>query len=139
MKEDRGAEDCAAKQESTKMAPPTAADFLKAVQAEAPTQKAKKKSMKGKKATYQHQAPVTQAAADSPPFPAYLPLSYQAANGSKATSPTFPAAPAEKDFKKVCSKAASHIARKLPPAALPMDTAVVGTVLLKLSSPSGSF
>ncbi|KAH7957310.1 hypothetical protein HPB52_017366 [Rhipicephalus sanguineus] len=123
MEEDHEAEDCAAKRKSTRAAPPTAADFLKTAQARAPARKAKKRS-RGKKATRQQQAPATQA---------------KAANSSKDTTPAAPLSPAEEDFKEACSKAASRRARKLASAALPVDSAVVGTVLFKPSAPGGSF
>ncbi|XP_049271246.1 nucleolar and coiled-body phosphoprotein 1-like [Rhipicephalus sanguineus] len=60
--------------------------------------------------------------------------------GKKATrQQQAPATQAEEDFKEACSKAASRRARKLASAALPVDSAVVGTVLFKPSAPGGSF
>ncbi|KAH7943088.1 hypothetical protein HPB52_004914 [Rhipicephalus sanguineus] len=123
MEEDHEAEDCAARRKGTKAAP-TAADFLRTAKTRAPARKAKKRSKKGKKATRQQQAPATQA---------------KAAYSSQDTTPAAPPPPAEEDFKEVCSKAASCRARKLESAALPVDSAVVGTVLFKPSAPGGSF
>ncbi|XP_037515350.1 nucleolar and coiled-body phosphoprotein 1 [Rhipicephalus sanguineus] len=137
MEEDIEAEDCAAKRKGTKAAPPTAADFLKTAKARAPARKAKKRSKKVKKATRQQQAPATQGATDSPSSqPPYSPpAGAKAANSSKDTTPAAPPPPAEEYFKEVCSKAASRRARKLASAALPVDSAVVGTVLFKPSGP----
>ncbi|KAH7931439.1 hypothetical protein HPB52_025675 [Rhipicephalus sanguineus] len=71
--------------------------------------------------------------------PCSPPAGAKAANSSKDTTPAAPPPPAEEDFKEVCSKAASRRARKLASSALPVDSAVVGTVLFKPSGPGGSF
>ncbi|KAH7984570.1 hypothetical protein HPB52_022291 [Rhipicephalus sanguineus] len=132
-------------QETTrKTTPATAMAFLRSpTTGEQPASRKRKKGRKTARKQHTPAAPLSTSAVSSSAGPSAPPADPVTTGRPPALTPAVTSTPEsqpdEVSFQEVKSKAALRRARKITTAALPVDPAVVGTVLFRPSDPGGSF
>ncbi|KAH7983691.1 hypothetical protein HPB52_013628 [Rhipicephalus sanguineus] len=132
-------------QETTrKTTPATAMAFLRSpTTGEQPASRKRKKGRKTARKQHTPAAPLSTSAVSSSAGPSAPPADPVTTGRPPALTPAVTSPPEsqpdEVSFQEVKSKAALRRARKITTAALPVDPAVVGTVLFRPSAPGGSF